>query len=115
MIRRYILHLEFHWGYRPRISFRRKPRPGDRVMDGGVLGKLITCETCSGDGLLFQSDPPDKLIMDFPKGGPDREYRVGELLTRYGATYTVESVEGLKVTLARYLQPLISSQEKHGS
>ena len=63
MIKRYILHLEFHWGYRPRISFRRAPRHGDRVMDGGEMGTLIACQACSGVGLLHQAD-----VIKLPEG-----------------------------------------------
>lgn len=54
MIYRRILHLEFHWGYWPRVSFRRPLRPGDRLPEG----VLIACETCSGMGLLSISDSP---------------------------------------------------------
>lgn len=36
----------------------RRPAAGDRVEDGGQLGTLVTCETCSGDGLLHQLDEP---------------------------------------------------------
>ena len=48
MIARYVLHLEFHWGYVPRISLRRAPRPGDLT----PWGVLVYCEECSGDGFL---------------------------------------------------------------
>lgn len=56
MIKRYILHFEFHWGYRPRISIRRMPRPGDRIMDNGMMGTLEACPNCDGDGLLHRPD-----------------------------------------------------------
>lgn len=56
MIKRYILHIEFHRGYRPRISFRRVPQPGDRVEDGGEMGTLVACRTCSAMGLLHVPD-----------------------------------------------------------
>lgn len=56
MILIYILHIEFHWGYRPRISIRRKPRVGDRMINGGVPGTLVGCPTCSTDGFLHQED-----------------------------------------------------------
>lgn len=60
MIKRYILHIEFHWGYCPRISIKRAPRHGDRVVDGGVLGTLQRCPTCQ-EGFLHEPDPD--LIM----------------------------------------------------
>ncbi len=56
MIKRWILHIEFHWGYRPRISLRRAPRSGDRVTDGGVPGTLERCALC-GEGFLHVPDP----------------------------------------------------------
>lgn len=56
MIKRYILHIEFHWGYWPIISFRRTPRHGDRVMDGGEMGTLEACQTCSTVGFLHRAD-----------------------------------------------------------
>lgn len=71
MIKRYILHIEFHWGYRPRISLRRKPRAGDHVIDGGIPGTLEACKTCDGDGLLLRPDeaPTFTKLMASP---PDR-------------------------------------------
>ncbi len=56
MIERWILHVEFHWGYRPRVSLRRAPRSGDRVVDGGVPGTLERCALC-GEGFLHVPDP----------------------------------------------------------
>lgn len=59
MIKRYILHLEAHrniFRYRPRISFKRAPRAGDRVKDGGVMGTLRLCPTCQ-EGFLHEPDP----------------------------------------------------------
>jgi hypothetical protein len=56
VIVRYILHIEAHWGYRPRISLRRAPRSGDRVTDGGVPGTLRRCALC-GEGFLHEPDP----------------------------------------------------------
>lgn len=32
-------------------------KAGDRVTDGGIVGTLVRCEQCSGDGLLHQPDP----------------------------------------------------------
>lgn len=58
MIRRYLLHLEAHRGYRPRVSLRRAPRSGDRVVDGGLPGRLTGCDGCSSVGLLFVPDQP---------------------------------------------------------
>ena len=55
MISRWIVQVEVHRGYRPRLSIRRVPRPGDRVVDGGVPGILVRCGDC-GDGLLHRPD-----------------------------------------------------------
>lgn len=55
MIKRWILHVEFHWGYWPRISFRRVPKPGDRVLNGDEMGTLKLCPECQ-DGLLHEPD-----------------------------------------------------------
>jgi hypothetical protein len=60
-IKRYILHVEWHPGYRPHISIRKMPRPGQRVVDGGVSGVLESCSNCSGDGMLLRPDA-------FPQG-----------------------------------------------
>ncbi len=59
MIKRYILHIEAHrnvFRYRPRISFKRAPRHGDRVVDGGVPGTLKLCPECQ-EGFLHEPDP----------------------------------------------------------
>jgi hypothetical protein len=56
MIKRYILHVEFHWGYWPTISIHRAPMVGDRVVDGDIPGTLVGCKECSGVGLLHQPD-----------------------------------------------------------
>jgi hypothetical protein len=55
MIARWIFQVEWHWGYPPIVSFRRAPRPGDRVMDGGVSGHLTRCPLC-GEGHLHVPD-----------------------------------------------------------
>lgn len=51
MIRRYVLHIEAHIGYRPRISFKRMPRTGDQTPDGC----LVLCPMCQS-GYLAVSD-----------------------------------------------------------
>lgn len=59
MIKRYVLHIEAHrnvFRYRPRISFKRAPRHGDRVVDGGILGTLKLCPLCQ-EGFLHEPDP----------------------------------------------------------
>lgn len=56
MIARWVLQVEVHVGYWPRVSFRRAPRPGDAVVDGGVPGVLVACPECSGGGLLLEPD-----------------------------------------------------------
>lgn len=48
MIKQWIVHVEAHWGYRPRFSVRRKNRAGE-VTPWGVL---VTCPECDGDGHL---------------------------------------------------------------
>jgi hypothetical protein len=58
MIRQYVVHIEWHRGYRPRLSIRRRPRHGDRVVDGGEPGTLIACRECGGDGMLHLRDRP---------------------------------------------------------
>ncbi len=55
MIARWVLHVEVRRGYRPRVSLRRAPQPGDRVVDGGVPGVLVRGRMC-GDGLLHCPD-----------------------------------------------------------
>jgi hypothetical protein len=55
MIKRYILHIETHWRYRPRISFKKAPKAGDRVVDGGIPGTLKLCPTCQ-EGFLHEPD-----------------------------------------------------------
>lgn len=57
MIKRYILHIEAHKWRVPRISFKRAPKHGDRVMDGGVMGTLKLCPECQ-EGFLHEPDPP---------------------------------------------------------
>jgi hypothetical protein len=64
MIKRYILHFEFHWGYWPKISIKRVRRPGEWVHDGGEWGKLVACRECSGQGVLHQV--PSKVFMAAP-------------------------------------------------
>jgi hypothetical protein len=64
--RKLIVHIEFHWGYRPRLSVRWAPRAGDRE-HGGVL---VRCRACSGDGLLLQDN---KAFVPHPRWGPWEE------------------------------------------
>jgi hypothetical protein len=71
MIKCYVLHIELHNGYWPRVSFKRAPQPGDRVVDGGVPGTLVRCKEC-GEGFLHQPysfaglwpEPPSALRED---------------------------------------------------
>lgn len=58
MIKIWIVHFEWHRKYHrfPRLHIYRKPRHGDRVMDGGLMGTLIACSACSGVGLLHDPD-----------------------------------------------------------
>jgi hypothetical protein len=105
VIKRYILHFEFHKGYWPIISFRRVPKHGDRVEDGGVMGTLIACKACSGVGLLHVADEiklPEGVvpsIMPEPKLGKymdknklyilyDRDLRTVSMLPRLGDPLT---------------------------
>lgn len=55
MIKRYVLHIEAHKRHLPRVSFKRAPRAGDRVVDGGVPGTLKLCPVCE-EGLLHEPD-----------------------------------------------------------
>lgn len=73
MIAEYILHLEFHRGYRPRISLRRKPEAGDRVVDGGTPGTLVRCREC-GEGFLHVPDL--RAVPTIPVQAPVGDYWV---------------------------------------
>ena len=63
MIARWIVHVEIHRGYRPRLSVRRAPCHGDRVVDGGVAGILVACRVCSGVGFLHRADEPSPGVL----------------------------------------------------
>ena len=39
-----------------------RPRPGDRMEDGGEMGTLIRCETCGGGGLLHDLDRLPEIV-----------------------------------------------------
>jgi len=43
-------------------------KPGDRIVDGGRMGTIVTCPTCDGDGILH--DPDEKPEPSTPEGGP---------------------------------------------
>lgn len=47
------------------------PKPGDRVEDGGVMGTLIRCPQCSGDGLLHQPDELPPTAEPTPEPEPE--------------------------------------------
>lgn len=68
MIRRYILHLEWNRGYRPRVSLRRAPRGGDRVMDGGEPGQLMCCHECGSTGFMFRPDRQPASLTETLRG-----------------------------------------------
>lgn len=78
MIKQWILHIEFHRGYRPRVSFRRVPRAGSRTIDGGIPGTIVPCREC-GHATMFQPD------AGFP--------RMSSLAPRYEAQFTTGSAE----------------------
>ncbi len=42
-------------------------KPGDRIVDGGRMGTIVTCPTCDGDGILH--DPDEKPEPSTPEGG----------------------------------------------
>lgn len=63
MIWIYILHIEFHKGYWPKISIKRKPKHGQYAVDGGYPGTLKLCPTCQ-DGFLFEQDSFSKRLAD---------------------------------------------------
>ena len=69
MIARWVLHVEWHWGYRLRVSFRRAPRSGDRVMNGGVPCVLERCYHC-GEGFLARELEPAHRGMGRLSSGP---------------------------------------------
>lgn len=95
MIRRYILHLEFHKGYKPTISFKRAPYHGQRCVDGGELVILKRCPTCSGVGLLSEKAPPD--ILEFTAdANAEFSLKVGDVVEEYGAHYRVAEGSGTK-------------------
>jgi hypothetical protein len=56
VIKRYILHIEWHLRRRPHISLRRIPKHGEKGTDGGLTGTFINCQSCSGVGQLFEPD-----------------------------------------------------------
>lgn len=57
MIFRRMLHIEWHRGYRPRVSLRRPAQPGDVVWNGDVLCVLDRCYPC-GEGLMARELSP---------------------------------------------------------
>lgn len=64
MIARFVLHLEWHRGYRPRISLRRAPRVGDVVWEGMQPSVLEPCRECSTVGFLAREltlSPPSEV------------------------------------------------------
>jgi hypothetical protein len=58
VIKRFILHFEWHRHYRrlPRIRIEPVIRHGQRGTDGGQEGTFVNCEECSGAGTLFMPD-----------------------------------------------------------
>jgi hypothetical protein len=66
MIRRYILHIELHKGYKPCVSIKRAPYHGQRVKNGNFPGTLKACPTCSGEGYLHELDNMPTIVK--PKG-----------------------------------------------
>jgi hypothetical protein len=61
VIKRYILHIEFHWGRWPTVLLREFPKPGDEVVEGDVPGRLVPCRECGTSGFLFE--PKYKPVM----------------------------------------------------
>lgn len=62
MIRRYILHVEVHRGYWPKISLRRAPRA---AVD--LLGALGRCKACRGTG--FRVYEEGRVLPGYQDGG----------------------------------------------
>lgn len=58
---------ETHQHIEPIFPQPRKPRPGDRIEDGGRMGTIVSCPTCSGDGILH--DPDEKPEPASPSNG----------------------------------------------
>jgi hypothetical protein len=61
MIKQWILHIEWHWGYWPRISITPKIKHGQIGSDGGQTGHFVYCKECSGKGTLFVPDEDPRL------------------------------------------------------
>lgn len=101
MIKRWTIHLEFHWGYWPRFYIRPQPKAGERHIDGGLPGVLVNCKECSGVGLLHQPDSlgvpvgpitnaPPWLELDL---GPDSlKYELDEEVWTHGRYYEVIAI-----------------------
>lgn len=65
-LRRYVLHVEWHPGYRLRLSIRRERRDGDFVLNGDEPSTLVRCQACEDgffakpiDGPRAQSQVPE--------------------------------------------------------
>lgn len=104
MLKRFVLHLEWHRGYRPHVSLRRMPQAGDRVMNGGQLGTLLTCHTCSGTGTLHQPDwlrdavyaplrRGDILRTVVHPGDLDYDCTVSDIIIRNNTEFKIISIE----------------------
>lgn len=116
MLRIYILHLEWHRGYRPHVSLKRKPRAGDRVSNGGQMGTLLTCHTCSGTGTLHQPDwlrdavraplkADDILRTSVEEEDPDYDCTVSDIIIRDNTEFVVVDVEDVAGKRIFTIQP----------
>jgi hypothetical protein len=101
MIKRWVIHTEFHWGYWPRFSIKRLRRAGERVSDGGQMGTLVVCPECSGEGLLhrldeqkFMAAPPLPWAPDIATLDIDakEERNVGDVVIQYGWNYRINAI-----------------------
>jgi hypothetical protein len=118
-IKRYILHLEWHRGYKPHFSIRRMPRQGDRVTDAGITGTLRRCPTCSGQGTLIVPDPDQIPGIGLLRHSPE----VGVFLPSSTSKFLDEVNQGLWRAKARMTEEGLAvdmekqhpSQETHGS
>lgn len=57
-IHRYVVHAEWHPGYRPHFFIRRAPRAGDLVLNGDEPSRLVPCRGCGTVGFFAEPITP---------------------------------------------------------
>lgn len=79
MILRFILHLEWHRGYLPRVSIKRAPYPGKvEYHEGWGWRRLVVCGPCSGVGYYDTSLNDDRTVL-WPRS-IDENHAVDEVI-----------------------------------